>query len=493
MGKRAATAFLSRSANEGISPRPQYRRAATSTDRAWGRQLHCALDPAPLPRDLWARAGSTHGCKASVASRADTPHRRCVHALLPRPIPFPPPPRAPLPRLPSSTTMSSRAEKAAAMRAKILARSKDRMATVTGMPSTPAAESAASEDNASSASSVAAPAPAASSASSSLSAEDAAAALDAALDEVAATPIPKASGASSDLPSTAPVAADPHEFPSALEVAASQTRRDPDADFNAFAQQLMMAQPAPASSEPSAAVRAAARRRAKDAAAASSLDTPLPPAHSPLVLWQARVTALLRSTPPLRMATVLGVVLAGALAGLGYLEGGFGWLILVQLIAQSTAFVIDQLTKSKPTSGLSASAAAAASRPAPSPPPMDTPSPAPPTDDDANIIELDTDAYRSAMGQSNAGAGAGFPGFPAGFPGLGGGAGGAGGLADLKLSAFGLPPAVDTLLSGAMLFFKYAAVMRQVLNDSMIFLFVLVISNAALQLSYSESVVYTQQ
>lgn len=381
------------------------------------------------------------------------------------------------------------------MRAKILARSKDRMATVTGMPSTPSAatneDAAASADSAAGSSSSAAAAP-----SSSLSAEDAAAALDAALDEMGSTPnpAPVAAVASSDAPSTSaadastPVA-DPHEFPSALEMRAAQTPRGPDADFNAFAQQMMTMQQAPVSSEPSAAVRAQARRRAKDAAAASSLDMPLPPAHSPLVLWQARVSALLRSTPPLRMATMLGVVLAGAMAGLGYLEGGFGWLILVQIIAQSTAFVLEMFSKKQNTSGLSASAAAAARRPAPSPPPMDSPSPAPPMDDDANVIELDTDAYRSAMGQTNA-AGA-FPGFPAGFPGLGGGA--SGGLADLKLSAFGLPPVVDTLLSGAMLFFKYAAVMRQVLNDAMIFLFVLVISNALLQLSYAESVVYTQQ
>ena len=81
-------------------------------------------------------------------------------------------------------------------------------------------------------------------------------------------------------------------------------------------------------------------------------------------------------------------------------------------------------------------------------------------------------------------------GFPAGFPGFPGAA--AGGGAGAGLSAFGLPPAVDTLLSGASLFLKYVSVMRQILNDAMLFLFVLVITNAALQLTYEESVVYVQ-
>lgn len=372
------------------------------------------------------------------------------------------------------------------MRAKILARSKDRMATVTG---TIAHAGAHDEAPAAADSAAAAAAPA----SSSLSAEESAAALDAALNEISATPNAEkatvsaaapavdasaASTSSASAAASTPVA-DPHEFPSAVELQQQRQQHEADADddFNRFAQ---MMQQAPKSSTPGAGAQAAARRRAREAAEASSvLSMPLPPAHSPLVLWQKRVLSQLQSTPPLRMATVSAVLLAGVLAGLGYLEGGFGWLLLVQIVSHSTAFILQHLQsrKNKP---------AAASRPAPSPPPMSVPSPAPgasaSSDPDGDIIDLDTDLYRNT---SVANGNAAFPGFPAGFPGFGGAAGGA---PDLK--ALGLPPAMDALLTGAQLLMKYASIMRQVLNDSMIFLFVLVISNAIVQLNYSEKVVH---
>ena len=114
---------------------------------------------------------------------------------------------------------------------------------------------------------------------------------------------------------------------------------------------------------------------------------------------------------------------------------------------------------------------------------MDARSPSAPSADDDDVLELDTDAYTSANRAPS------IPGFPAGFPGFPGLDGGASGG---SLSALGLPPAVDTLLSGAQLFFKYAAVMRQLLNDTMLFLFVTVITNAALQLSYEEPVIYAR-
>ena len=86
-----------------------------------------------------------------------------------------------------------------------------------------------------------------------------------------------------------------------------------------------------------------------------------------------------------------------------------------------------------------------------------------------------------------------LPGFPFQLPGMmgGGAANGGGGLGGL--SALGLPPALDGGLKALSLLVQYGSLMRQLLNDAMLFLFVNVLANALVQLTWAERVHYVIQ
>jgi hypothetical protein len=362
--------------------------------------------------------------------------------------------------------MASRADKAAAMRAKILARSKDRMATVTGVPTPTHATQSESE-----ASEIAAP-----SAAAPLSAADADAALEAALSEMGNTPAASVAPSANAPPSSVaevsatPVEqfADPHEFPSSDELAArshalspaSSGGADSDLAFQSFAQALSASQQQ--AQQPSYR----RRQKASAAAAASTLDLPQVGSKSSLARWKGRVSEQIHETPIVRILTVIGVLGTGVAAGLGHLEGGVGWLLLLQLLAHSSSYLYARITQPKSRS----TSARQTHVPTPSPPPPDS-------DAEDDSLQLDTDRYRQSRNsqlQQNA-----LPGFP--FPGMPQ-------LGDLK--GIGLPPALDTGLKALQLLMQYGKLMRQLLNDAFLFLFVLVCTNAALQLTYVDPVVY---
>lgn len=239
--------------------------------------------------------------------------------------------------------MSTVAEKSAARRAKILARSKDRMATVTGGMSA----SALPEDESASA--------------EPLSDERAALELEKALEMLGhAADTPTGEAAAATKPATAapaaappaasprqsaapaPVAvADPHEFLSSADAADFSPPPSPTSDRHS--QQLSFA----FSNAASASASAAARRRAMKDAAAYSTDVVLPPLASPLTLWLRRFPSQLRSIPPTRGLTVLAVTVCAVLAATGAVAGGMEWLLLIELLAFSATFLTEQLAAKK--------------------------------------------------------------------------------------------------------------------------------------------------
>jgi hypothetical protein len=368
--------------------------------------------------------------------------------------------------------MSSASDKATARRAKILARGKERMATVSGATVISHTEEdvAANDATAAPIHDVAHDV--------ALSTIDADAALDAALNEMN-TSVPAPSGSTStpddiiELDTSTVHTSDPHEFPSSDEVhTMSQLSSpypivgthpsepaDPFQVFARVAQQTMQHQQQTGTSGSFAHSAAALRRRNKDAAAAAALTQELDlPKRSGLQRLAARVRNEMNDTSKVRTGTTMATLLVAILSGIGYIEGGLGWLLLVELFVLSVTFIyssiIDRIPRNMAT-------AAAARRPAPSPPPVDVA-------ENTDEYELDTDQYKSApMSQ--------MQGIPDLSALLGGGKGG--------LSALGLPPALDTGIKALSLLLKYASFMRQLLNDAMIFIFVTVITNALVQLS----------
>lgn len=242
--------------------------------------------------------------------------------------------------------MSSAAERAAARRAKILARSSERMGVVTGgMPS----------------SSLPSPSPSA----EPLSREESERELERALELVAQqhTPTVAAAAAPSSKPegkgetpasedtdpaAAAPSAAavpDPHEFLSAAEAKEFSAATQPLSPSSSSMDSLLAsssferAAAASASGASSASLSAARRRHMREA---SHYDVSLPPAPSSFALWRRRVSFTARSISPVRALCVAAVVLVAFLAGLGFVESALGWLLLIEMLAQSTSFLIEK-------------------------------------------------------------------------------------------------------------------------------------------------------
>lgn len=344
--------------------------------------------------------------------------------------------------------MSSIADKSAARRAKILARSKDRMATVSGgvtntnNTTQTTTTTTTTEEEA-------------------LSREAAAAELERALDaidagEVQLTAKPAAAATADSAPAAAPrpapapinVVADPHEFLSAADATEFSPPPSPSAD----------SQLAAFSPFGGFAAMAAARKRKREA---EQLDIAPPPVVSPITAWKNRLIGHAKKTAPVRAITVCLVMVIGVLAGLGQVDGGLVWLVTIEALAVAIGYGMEIATKKKsPT-------AAASTKPTKATPPP------PPSNDDPDVIDLDTDNYRTAgppaLDPSDPFAAFGMPGM---------GLGGMGGMQ--------LPAGMDTGLKTLQAFMKYAAIMKQLMNDAMIFVFVCVTVNAMWQLTLGD-------
>jgi hypothetical protein len=389
--------------------------------------------------------------------------------------------------------MSTVAEKAAARRAKILAKSADRMKTVTGgmmpseLPSASPEELATARANA-------------------------AAELDRALEEMDApttTTAKKPQPASVELsrqsqPSSSSTTtiehADPHEFLSAedAEDFSPPDSPSPHSSMQPFGLlQRGGVGGTPMSSDPFAALASlgamggsgmgdpfggmggfggggfggpmdplsllnAVRKRKQDAAASSMDLGPPPPAVHPLTAWKRRVLATAKSTSPARALTVLLVLLVAALSAFGHVESGLAWLVVIEIGSLSVKLVQEKLTTAK----TSKPASTPPRRPAAASPPSAS-------REDGDVVDIDTDDYRTTPAPEAAHPFAAF---------------GAGNLGSLQTI---LPPGMEGGLQALQILLKYVAFLKQLVSDGMLFIFVTIVLTAIWQLAQPERIVYT--
>jgi len=353
---------------------------------------------------------------------------------------------------PPTTTKMTAAERAAARRAKILARGKERMATVTSgmsasqLPCASASPDTTMEDQR-------------------VEAENRAKLLEQTLAEMEVKPAHAPARASMST-ATAHDATSSTDSPPLTPLNAATL---PDASTS-----LLSAVGDAISTASSSSMR---RRAAKSSSTAdSSLVDPgaLPPPPSSLQQWQRRVRTQWESTNRSRVLITFVTVTLALLGGVGWIDGAMGWLLCIQLLAFGIEIAWD---RTKQQHQPSVSRTQSTSTPPPPAQNLTTHThPAVTTDDD--VIELDTAQYRAQQQQQASNPFA-MPDLQSMMSKMGGEAGHGHG-----------PSQLDTMLNVLKLLMQYGSLMRRLLNETSLFLFITVSTNAIWQMTLNEKIAY---